>query len=136
MLGLLKAFIALCMLIPIADCLTLFLESIMKKFPFLPDQFEWPIAYTVVSGLAFTLCSQGHWSFFSVFGFNFPAWEGNLITALLIGAGSKYSTKAFGELNGITPFLAVLIATAMGIANGMILKTTAQKSASKEDDNQ
>ena len=122
MYDLIRNLIVLCLLVPIIDNLTAWLEEGMKRIPWLPNRLDRLTVYPLVSGLALLLCWQGRFDFFAPLGFSFPPWEGWLATALLVGAGSKYSTQAFSELNGIAQFISAIIATAMATANGMALK--------------
>jgi hypothetical protein len=123
MFDLIRNLIVLCILVPVIDNLTTWLEEGMKRIPWLPNRFDRLAAYPLVSGLALLLCWQGRFDFFTAFGFSFPPWEGWLATALLVGAGSKYSTQAFSELNGIAQILATFLAATLALLSGMVPKT-------------
>jgi hypothetical protein len=95
-------FIALAILSVLIDRFTLFLEGVMHRIPKLPDQFEWWVAYALVLGLGYVVCWQGDFNLFNYLDFRFwYAWEGYLLTALVISGGSTFIRTQFSVINDI-----------------------------------
>ena len=96
------AFIVLCFATTMTDSITSWLEAIMMKISWLPNSFDWYVAYIVVSCIAFVFCNVSHFGFFSQLGLVFNAhWEDYLASSFLLAAGSKFTIKCFGTINSI-----------------------------------
>lgn len=113
--SLIVPFIALCFLIPFMDGIMIFLEAVMRRIPWLPNRFWGPIAYVIASAMAFLICWRGHFNFFGYLGFTFEHdYEGWFCTASLLGAGSGYVKKAFGQVNTIPQVISNVYSMATG----------------------
>jgi hypothetical protein len=88
------------------DKFALVLQQGMKKVPFLPDQFETPIAYLIVFAASFTACWRGHYSLFEYLDFTFAhEFEGWILTALVISGGSAFLRESFDTMNSLPGIL-------------------------------
>lgn len=105
-------FIALAILSVMIDKLTLVIEGIMHKIPGFPDRFEWWAAYVIVAIISFIICWQGGFSLFMYLGINFKyAWEGWLMTALVLSGGSAFVRSNFAMIESIPSILSGVTAT-------------------------
>lgn len=95
------AFIAVALLAVMVDQITRVLEAIMKKIPFLPDQFELPIAYLILVGIASAVCWQGRFDLFMLLGFKWTYHKelGWILTGCIIAGGSSLLGKQFKMVN-------------------------------------
>lgn len=99
---LLLAFITLAIVSVMIDKFTLFLEGIMKHVPYLPDHFEWTVAYLLVLGSGYLFCWQGNFDLFRELNVFFKyQWEGWLMTALVVSGGSAFVRKQFHVIEQI-----------------------------------
>lgn len=110
-----KAFIALALIVVMVDLITRSLETIMKKIDSLPNQFEEPLAYLILTILSTIVCWQGHFDLFSLLGFTwaYPC-EGWLITGAVMAGGSSLVGKQFSMV-GLIPNMISGVATTLGI---------------------
>ena len=75
----------------------------MAWIPYLPDQFELPIAYIILVGIASAVCWQGHFDLFKLLGFDWQYKElGWLLTGCIIAGGSSLLGKQF-RMVGLIP---------------------------------
>lgn len=89
-------FIVVAILSVLIDKLTLVLEGIIHRIPKFPDKIEWWAAYLIVLLLAYLVCSEGNFDLFSYLNVHFRyAWEGYLLTALLVSGGSAFVRTNF-----------------------------------------
>lgn len=109
-----KAFIAVALIVVMVDVLTRVLEWIMKKIPYLPDAFEPPLAYSILTGLASGICWQGHFDLFTLLGFSWRhTWEGYLATGAIMAGGSKLLMSQF-KVVGLIPGIVSGVASMFG----------------------
>lgn len=95
-----KAFVILVMLSVMIDKFMMFLNGIMPKIPLVPDKIEWTLAYILNLATASVVCWQGHYDIFSSLGVNWKyAWEGWLLTGLVISGGSAFLKAQFKLMN-------------------------------------
>ena len=88
------------------DRFALFLEGIMKRVPFLPDKFEWWVAYIVVLSAAFLVCWQLDFQIFRYLGLDAKySWFDWLLTSLIISGGSTFLKTQFNLINDIPSIL-------------------------------
>ncbi len=109
------AFIAVALLAVMVDQLTRVLQAIMKWIPYLPDQFELPIAYIILVGIASAVCWQGHFDLFSYLKFDWwqHRWLGWLLTGSIIAGGSSLLGKQF-RVVGLIPSIISGVASMLG----------------------
>ena len=108
------AFIAVALLVVMVDQVTRVLQAIMVKIPFLPDQFEMPIAYLILVGLASAVCWQGDFDLFRLLGFSWRHhWQGWLITGAIMAGGSSLLGKQF-KMVGLIPNMISGVASTFG----------------------
>jgi hypothetical protein len=95
------AFIAVALLAVMVDQITRVLQAIMKKIPFLPDEFELPIAYIILVSIASAVCWQGHFDLFKLLGFDWVYHKelGWILTGCIISGGSSLLGKQFKMVN-------------------------------------
>lgn len=125
-------FIALAILSVMIDKLTLVIEGIMNKIPGFPDRFEWWAAYSIVAIISFIICWQGSFSLFIYLGIHFKyAWEGWLMTALVISGGSSFVRSNFVMIESIPTVLSGVTAT---VAN-FVAKGKSNKEQNNVDNN-
>lgn len=102
LMDLIIPFIALAIISLMIDKFTLFLEGLVKRIPFLPDQFDWWVAYLIVLTMAFLVCWQGNFDLFWYLHIHFAyPWEGWLMTALIISGGSSFVRTNFTLIDSI-----------------------------------
>lgn len=125
-------FIGIIILSLMVDKFTLVLEQVMKKVPFLPDQFEKPIAYAVVSLVSYVACWRGHFSLFEYLGFLFEhPWEGWVFTAMVLSGGSAFLREGFGLMDAIPYALGNTMSSIRKITTGTTGTTTATSTTTK-----
>jgi hypothetical protein len=108
------AFIAVALLAVMVDQLTRVLEAVMERVPYLPDQFELPIAYIILVGIASAVCWQGHFDLFKLLGFDWQYKElGWLLTGCIIAGGSSLLGKQF-RMVGLIPGIISGVASMFG----------------------
>lgn len=113
--SLLIPFISLCILSVLVDKLTLVLEEIMKKIPWLPNSFWGPVAYFIVFFSSFIVCWRGNFNFFSSLNFSFRnEWEGWFMTSLLISGGSAFVRTSFGVISTLPQAVSNVVSTVGG----------------------
>jgi len=109
------AFIAVALLAVMVDQLTQVLEAVMAWIPYLPDQFELPIAYIILVGIASAVCWQGHFDLFKLLGFEW--WQypelGWVLTGCIIAGGSSLLGKQF-RMVGLIPSVISGVASMFG----------------------
>lgn len=98
------AFIAVALLVVMVDQATRVLQAIMIKIPYLPDEFEMPIAYLILVTMASAICWLGHFDLFVLLGFiwwkySFLGW---ILTGAIIAGGSSLLGKQF-KMIGLIP---------------------------------
>lgn len=108
------AFIAVALLVVMVDQATRVLQAIMKWIPFLPDQFEMPIAYMILVCLATLICWQGRFDLFTLLGFAWQQeWQGWLATGAIMAGGSTLLGRQF-QMMGLIPGLISGVASTLG----------------------
>ena len=127
------AFIAVALLVVMVDQITKVLEGIMKQIPFLPDTFEWTIAYIILLGIASAVCWQGHFDLFTYLNFNWHyRWEGYLLTGALVAGGSSLLIKQF-KVVGLIPSVISGVSSMFGYG-GTTTDTTATPEPNQSGD--
>ncbi|MDD4411968.1 MAG: hypothetical protein PHO58_05715 [Bacilli bacterium] len=99
------ACIALAVLSKMIDIFIDWIENIMLKINFLPDQIENTLKFIFIGALGYVFCWQANYSFFDylvVIKFNY-VWEGWLATALILRGGSKFVEIIFKMINEKIP---------------------------------
>jgi len=93
---------AVCIISVMVDVMMVVLEKVMHDVPKLPDHFEWPIAYVLIVLATFYIFWQGNFDLFTYFGLSFNhAWQGYLMTSLVVSGGSVFIRKQFDTINTI-----------------------------------
>ena len=111
------AFIAVALLVVVVDRLTLFLQAVMEKIPFLPNSFEDYIAYILLVGIASAVCWQGRFDLFSSLNWNWHyTWEGYLATGAMVACGSTLLCRQFKVL-GLMPSVISGISSMFGFGS-------------------
>jgi hypothetical protein len=99
------ACIALAVLSKMIDIFIDWIENIMLKIIFLPDQIENTMKFIFIGALGYVFCWQANYSFFDylvVINFNY-VWEGWLATALILRGGSAFVEAIFKIINEKVP---------------------------------
>ena len=118
------AFIACALLVVMVDQITKVLEGIMKRIPFLPDAFEWTIAYAILFGIASVVCWQGRFDLFRYLNFTWHYnWEGYVLTGALIAGGSSLLVKQF-KVIGLIPSIVSGVSSMFGYGSTDSTETT------------
>lgn len=133
--SLLIPFISLCILSVLVDKLTMVLEEIMKKIPWLPNSFWGPVAYFIVFLSSLLVCWRGDFNFFASLNFSFHhKWEGWFMTALLISGGSAFVKTSFGMINNVPQAVSNVMSTVGGFfsSGGGITETPASEQPNDE----
>lgn len=105
-------FIILAMLSVMIDKFTLVLQEVMRKIPFLPDKFEWSIAYFIVLVSGYIVCWQLDFALFRYFSLEAKHVEFDwLLTALIISGGSSFLRSQFSMIESLPSGLYNLSAT-------------------------
>ena len=130
--SLLVPFVALILVTVMVDKFTLILQHIMVKIPWLPDQFEKPIAYMIVFCMSFLVCWRGHYCLFTYLGFTFEhSWEGWILTSVAISGGSAFLNESFDRMNMMPGILSGMYGyvsrTITSVGAGTKSTTTAQQ---------
>lgn len=123
------AFVMLFVLSKCVDKAVLFLQFILKATPNLPDKFEAPIAYILVSGFSYLACWRFNFSIFAAFGYpTAQLHEGWIGTALVLSGGSKFMREISDNLDFMPGFLSSII----NATRQIVVKNT---SAGQQDTN-
>ena len=113
------AFIAVALLAVMVDQFTRVLQAVMAWIPYLPDQFELPIAYIILVGIASAICWQGRFDLFTLLGFDW--WQypelGWVLTGCIIAGGSSLLGKQF-RMVGLIPGIISGVASMFGYGGG------------------
>jgi len=105
---------------PVVDRITLFLQAVMKRIPFLPDAFEDYITYIILVGMASAVCWQGRFDLFSTLNWSWHyAWEGYLATGAMVACGSSLLAKQF-KVVGLIPSVISGITSMFGYGSSTI----------------
>jgi len=125
------AFIGVAILAVIVDRITLFLQAVMKKIPFLPDQLEDYITYIVLVGIASAVCWQGHFDLFSKLNWNWHyTWEGYLATGAMSACGTTLLIREFKVL-GFMPSIISGVSSMFGWGGSSTLNDTTDNTDQK-----
>lgn len=128
------AFIAVALLVVMVDQITKVLEGIMKRIPFLPDAFEWTIAYIILLGIASVVCWQGRFDLFVYLNFNWHyKWEGYLLTGALVAGGSSLLVKQF-KVMGLIPSIVSGVSSMFGYGGATSFDSTIDSTTTPEQD--
>jgi len=134
--SLLIPFIALIIVAVMIDKFTLVLQHIIKKVPFLPDEFEKPIAYLIVFAVSFLVCWRGHFCLFTYLGFSFNhAYEGWIMTSLVISGGSAFLNESFDRMGNMPGILSGMVSYASRTVTSVV-SGTGSKATTQDKDNQ
>lgn len=105
-------FIVLALLSVMIDRFTLVLQGIMHKIPFLPNKFEWWIAYFIILASGYTVCWQLDFALFRYFSLEAANVEFDwLLTALIISGGSSFLRAQFSMIESVPSVLYNLSST-------------------------
>jgi hypothetical protein len=89
------------------DIIIVWLEGIMQKINFLPDEIEHTFKFIILFAIGYIFCWQANYSFFDylvVIKFNY-IWEGWLATALILKGGSKFVEMIFAIIEKVPSFI-------------------------------
>lgn len=118
------AFIALALIVVAVDRITRFLQAVMKRIPFLPDEFEDYITYIILVGMASAVCWQGRFDLFSTLNWNWHyTWEGYLATGAMVACGSSLLAKQF-KVVGLIPSIVSGVTSMFGWGSGTTTDAT------------
>lgn len=99
------ACIALAVVSKMIDIFINWIENIMQRINFLPDEIENTLKFIFIGVLGYVFCWQANYSFFDylvVINFNY-VWEGWLATALILRGGSAFVEAIFKIINDKLP---------------------------------
>jgi hypothetical protein len=111
------AFIGVAILAVVVDRMTLFLQAVMKRVPFLPDEFEDYLTYIILVGMASAICWQGHFDLFSKLNWTWHYnWEGYLATGAMAACGTTLLIKEF-KVMGFMPSIISGVSSMFGLGS-------------------
>lgn len=96
------AFIAVIFLAIPVDGIIQGSEKIMENTPKLPDTFGIAFTYVLTIGISYALVWDAKFDFFSYVNLNFTPWVGFLMTAIMVGTGTKVLKSRF-DLMSLIP---------------------------------
>ena len=95
-------FVAIAIFASMVDSLVQALEHLFQKIPGFPDHLENVAAYLLVFLISLVVCWQGRFDLFVYLNIKFQeAWQGWLMTALVISGGSSFVRYKFGLIKEI-----------------------------------
>jgi hypothetical protein len=117
-LGMTTPFIVLILFSVLIDRFMFVLNKTIEKIPHLPDKIEGCIAYSIILGISYLICWQGSYDLFKYLNVNFNyAWEGFLLSSMLVSGGSSFVKLSFGLINEIPSVLGSLTSSIGKITN-------------------
>jgi hypothetical protein len=123
--SLLVPFVALVIITVMCDKFTLFLQNIMVKIPWLPNEFGKVIGYVIVFFAGLVICSRGHYCLFTSLNFSFEhEYEGWILTSVVVAGGSAFLNESFDRMNSMPGVLSGMYSYMSRTLSNTGVKTT------------